>query len=76
MVGVDRRSMDSGVVGTGWRGGRGKAEEGETRGEVVIRSSEQNGWDLEKLGPVWGLTAVTFGGAPLQSPFRKLGKTS
>jgi hypothetical protein len=68
--------MDSGVGGAGWRGRRGKAEEGETGGGVVIRSLEQNGWDLEKLGPVGGLTAVAYGGAPLQSPFRKLGKTS
>lgn len=28
---------------------------------MVIRSSEQNGWDLEKLGPVGGLTAVALG---------------
>lgn len=27
----------------------------------MIRSSEQNGWDLEKLGPVGRLTAVALG---------------
>lgn len=34
---------------------------GETGGGVVIRSSEQNGWDLKKLGPVGGLRAVALG---------------
>lgn len=30
-----------------------------------------------KLGPVWGgAVSCRFGGAPPQSPFRKLGKTS
>lgn len=59
----------------------GEEEEEKQRG----RGDQRRGSDQEfrvqwlrsrEVGPGWGTKSGRFRGAPLQSPFRKLGKTS
>ena len=69
---AEREEMDGGIEPgeMSYRRRGGGAWKGSV-GELVATGEES-----QEVGPGWGAESGCFGGAPLQSPFRKLGKTS